>query len=44
MRAAIEEALKGLKEGGVPIGAVLVEDGKIDRRLCEFYRFCPYFS
>jgi cytosine deaminase len=29
MRAAIEEALKGLKEGGVPIGAVLVEDGKI---------------
>ncbi len=29
MRAAIEEALKGLKEGGFPIGAVLVEDGKI---------------
>lgn len=29
MHNAIEEALKGLKEGGVPIGAVLVEDGKI---------------
>jgi cytosine deaminase len=29
MRPAIEEALKGLKEGGIPIGAVLVEDGKI---------------
>jgi cytosine/creatinine deaminase len=29
MRAAIDEALKGLKEGGVPIGAVLVENGNI---------------
>ena len=29
MRAAIEEARKGLAEGGVPIGAVLVIDGKI---------------
>ena len=29
MRAAFEEALKGLKEGGVPIGAVLVENGLI---------------
>ena len=29
MRAAIDEALEGLKEGGVPIGAVLVENGKI---------------
>lgn len=29
MRAAIDEAIKGLREGGVPIGAVLVEDGKI---------------
>ncbi len=29
MRAAMDEALEGLKEGGVPIGAVLVEDGKI---------------
>ena len=29
MHNAIEEALKGLKEGGVPIGAVLVEAGKI---------------
>lgn len=29
MQAAIDEALEGLKEGGVPIGAVLVKDGKI---------------
>lgn len=29
MRAAIEEARKGLAEGGIPIGAVLVIDGKI---------------
>ncbi len=29
MRAAIEEALKGRAEGGVPIGAVLVENGRI---------------
>jgi len=29
MRAAIAEARKGLKEGGIPIGAVLVKDGKI---------------
>lgn len=29
MCAAIEEAIEGMKEGGVPIGAVLVEDGKI---------------
>ncbi len=29
MRAAIEEARAGLAEGGVPIGAVLVEDGEI---------------
>jgi creatinine deaminase len=29
MRAAIEEARKGLKEGGIPIGSVLVKDGKI---------------
>ena len=29
MLEAIEEAKKGLKEGGIPIGAVLVEDGKI---------------
>lgn len=29
MGAAIEEARAGLAEGGVPIGAVLVEDGKI---------------
>lgn len=29
MRAAIEEARKGLAEGGIPIGSVLVKDGKI---------------
>ena len=29
MDAAIEEARKGLEEGGIPIGSVLVLDGKI---------------
>ncbi|MBI5242663.1 MAG: nucleoside deaminase [Elusimicrobia bacterium] len=29
MREAIREAKKGLAEGGIPIGAVLVKDGKI---------------
>lgn len=29
MDAAIEEAIKGLEEGGIPIGSVLVKDGKI---------------
>jgi cytosine deaminase len=29
MKAAIGEAKKGLKEGGIPIGSVLVKDGKI---------------
>ena len=29
MKAAIEEAKKGLAEGGVPIGAVIVYSGKI---------------
>jgi cytosine/creatinine deaminase len=29
MEAAIEEARKGLDEGGIPIGSVLVHDGKI---------------
>ena len=29
MRAAFDEAKKGLKEGGIPIGAVLVRKGKI---------------
>lgn len=29
MAAAIEEAKKGLDEGGIPIGSVLVIDGKI---------------
>lgn len=29
MKAAIEEAKKGLSEGGIPIGAVIVYSGKI---------------
>jgi creatinine deaminase len=29
MQAAIEEAQKGLAEGGIPIGSVIVHDGKI---------------
>jgi creatinine deaminase len=29
MRAAIEEAERGLHEGGIPIGSVLVHDGRI---------------
>lgn len=29
MQAAISEALEGLSEGGVPIGAILVENGRI---------------
>jgi cytosine deaminase len=29
LQVAIEEAKKGLKEGGIPIGSVLVIDGKI---------------
>jgi cytosine/creatinine deaminase len=29
MGAAIEEARKGLEEGGIPIGSVIVHDGKI---------------
>ena len=29
IKAAIEEARKGLAEGGIPIGSVLVKDGKI---------------
>ncbi|MFF7109080.1 nucleoside deaminase [Pseudomonas sichuanensis] len=29
MQAAIDEARKGLAEGGIPIGSVLVHDGKI---------------
>ncbi len=29
MQAAIEEARKGMREGGIPIGSVLVIDGKI---------------
>jgi cytosine deaminase len=29
MRAAIDEARKGLDEGGIPIGSVLVYDGRI---------------
>ena len=29
LRAAIEEAERGLREGGIPIGAVLVHDGRV---------------
>jgi cytosine/creatinine deaminase len=29
MRAAIDEAIQGYEEGGIPIGSVLVIDGKI---------------
>ncbi|NBA96308.1 nucleoside deaminase [Pseudomonas sp. R5(2019)] len=29
MQAAIDEARKGLAEGGIPIGSVIVHDGKI---------------
>jgi cytosine deaminase len=29
LQSAIEEAKKGLSEGGIPIGAVLVDEGKI---------------
>lgn len=29
MQAAIDQAKKGLSEGGIPIGSVLVKDGKI---------------
>ena len=29
MQEAIKEARKGLREGGIPIGSVLVKDGKI---------------
>jgi len=32
MKAAFEEAQTGLKEGGIPIGSVLVRDGKIVAR------------
>jgi cytosine deaminase len=32
MRAAIEEARQGMTEGGIPIGSVLVIDGKIAGR------------
>src|SRR6187455_723794 len=29
LASAIEEARKGLEEGGIPIGSVLIKDGKI---------------
>jgi len=29
MKVAIEQAKKGLNEGGIPIGSILVKDGKI---------------
>jgi len=35
LQAAVEEALAGLREGGIPIGSVLVHDGKIIGRGCN---------
>ena len=35
LQAAIDEARKGLAEGGIPIGSVLVHDGKILGRLLQ---------
>ena len=29
MKAALDEAIKGLSEGGIPIGSALVKDGRI---------------
>ena len=29
MKEAVKEARKGLREGGIPIGSVLVKDGKV---------------
>ena len=29
LKAAVDEARKGLAEGGIPIGSVLVHDGRI---------------
>jgi len=29
MKEAVKEALKGLKEGGIPIGCVLVRNGRV---------------
>lgn len=45
LEAAIEEAKKGLSEGGIPIGAVLVIDDKIVGRVTtseckKEVRFC----
>ena len=33
MQIAIDMAIKGLEEGGIPIGSVLVKDGKVLGRL-----------
>lgn len=32
LSAAVEEAVKGQREGGIPIGSVLVEEGRIIAR------------
>jgi hypothetical protein len=45
LRAAIVEARQGLAEGGIPIGSVLVHDGKIigrghNKRVQEVRRRC----
>lgn len=34
MQAAIDEARKGLAEGGIPIGSVIVHKGQSGERLC----------
>ena len=35
LKAALDEANKGLKEGGIPIGSVIVHQGKIIGRGCN---------
>ena len=36
MRAALEEALQGLAEGGIPIGSVLVREYSRNQRSCHW--------
>jgi len=45
LEAAIEEARKGLAAGGIPIGSVLVCDGKIiGREKASVYSRCTLYS
>ena len=37
MKAAIDEAKQGLREGGIPIGSVIIKDGM---RISESYNRC----